>query len=59
MKSWELDYWHWDNCISKKDITYLNNYINKNYHHKEDASLGSVNTKTGEKKNLLTLKLFI
>ena len=57
MKSWELDYWHWDNCISKKDITYLNNYINKNYHHKEDASLGSVNTKTGEKKKFADTKV--
>jgi len=57
MKSWELDYWYMDKCVSKKDRIYLNNYINKNYHHKEDASLGSVNTKTGEKKKFADTKV--
>ena len=50
MKSWELDYWHVDNCISKKDIIYLNNYINKNYHYKEEVSLTSTDTETGKTK---------
>jgi len=57
MKSYELDYWHMDNCISKKDIIYLNNYINKNYHHKEEVSLASTDTETDKTKKHADTKI--
>ena len=53
----ELDYWYLDNCIEKKDIIYLNKYINENYHHKEDASLASANTETGKIKKYADTKV--
>ena len=57
MKSWELDYWHMDNCISKKDIIYLNNYINKNYHHKEEVSLAATDPVTVKTKKHADTKI--
>ena len=57
MMSHALDYWYLDKCVSQKDRIYLNDYINKNYHHKEDASLASANTETGKIKKFADTKV--
>lgn len=49
------DYWFWENVISKKEILFLNNFIEKNFDCFEDVKFHAKDKNNKSKKNTLVM----